>query len=188
MPTPPPAILDRPLSYADRLALRDLSDVSLLVIHCTELPDLATARAYGERVHYEDGTGASGHYYVDRDGQVECWVPVERVAHHVRGHNAHTVGIELVNLGRYPHWHASTSQTMTEPYPPAQIDALLALIARLRDRLPGLAAIAGHESLDTAMLPASDDPARTVPRKLDPGPLFPWARVLAESKLERITG
>lgn len=171
-------ILDRPLPYVGHLASRDPADVRVVVIHCTELPDLATAREYGERVLYPDaGTGAAGHWYVDRDGRIECWVPPERVAHHVRGHNRDSVGIELVNLGRYPDWYDSRRQAMTEPYPDAQIDALVQLLGHLVARLPNLARIVGHEDLDLERVPASDDPTRSVRRKLDPGPLFPWPRV-----------
>ena len=59
-----------PLPYEERLEPRQLADIDLVVIHCTELPDLAMAREYGERLHYEVGTGNSGHYYIDRDGAV----------------------------------------------------------------------------------------------------------------------
>jgi len=45
--------------------------------------------------------------------------------------------------------------------------------------------IAGHEDLDREWLAASDDPQRRVRRKLDPGPLFPWSRVLASTTLKR---
>jgi N-acetylmuramoyl-L-alanine amidase len=38
--------------------------------------------------------------------------------------------------------------------------------------------------LDLEQVPASDDPAVTVARKRDPGPLFPWARVLAKVPLQ----
>jgi len=75
---------------------------------------------------------------------------------------------------------------MTEPYTAAQIAALRALLAQLRTEYPNLHQIAGHEDLDTARVPASDQPDREVPRKLDPGPLFPWAQVLPGSGLERI--
>lgn len=175
-----PEIHDRPLPYVERLAARALADVRVLVVHCTELPDLAMAREYGERVLYPDaGTGAAGHWYIDRDGRIECWIPPERIANHVRGHNRDSVGVELVNLGRYPDWHDSRRQAMTEPYPDAQIDALVALIGHLAARLPKLQRIVGHEDLDLERIPASDDPTRTVRRKLDPGPLFPWPRVQA---------
>ncbi|HXE66203.1 MAG TPA: N-acetylmuramoyl-L-alanine amidase [Rhodanobacteraceae bacterium] len=179
-------IRDERLPYANRLQARALDDVDLVVIHCTELPDLATAREYGERIVHASGTGNSGHYYVDRDGSIYRYVPDERVAHHVRGHNEHSVGIELVNSGRYPDWLDSRHQTMSESYSAAQIDALLALIAHLRNTLPNLRAIAGHEDLDTATVAASDDPAKQVRRKLDPGLLFPWQRVVAACSLQRL--
>ena len=44
--------------------------------------------------------------------------------------------------------------------------------------------IAGHEDLDREQVPASDDPTLRVARKRDPGPLFPWARVLAKVPLQ----
>lgn len=179
-------IEDQPLPYVAKLRAREIATVELVVIHCTELPDLATARAYGERVAYPTGTGNSGHYYIDRDGTVLRYVPDARIAHHVRGHNEHAVGIELVNTGRWPDWFNSTRQAMTEPYPGAQVDALLALLAYLRGTLPGLRHIAGHADLDTGTVPASDDPARSVRRKLDPGPMFPWRHVLHACKLARL--
>ena len=183
---PEPALHAWPLPYEQRLERRDLAAIDLVVIHCTELPDLPTAREYGERVLYDGGTGNSGHYYIDRDGTVHAFVARERVAHHTRGYNERSIGIELVNTGRYPHWLDSRHQAMAEPYTPAQVQALVALLARLRAELPALANIAGHEDLDTAQVPASDDPARTVARKRDPGPLFPWAEVLAAVPLRRL--
>jgi len=181
-----PVIHDQPLPYVERLQSRALADVDLVVIHCTELPDLATAREYGERVVHASGTGNSGHYYIDRDGSIVRYVPEERVAHHVRGHNEHSVGIELVNTGRYPDWFDSHRQVMVEPYPDAQIDALLRLLAHLRATLPGLQEIAGHEDLDIDRVAASDDPSKQVQRKLDPGPLFPWQRIMAACGLQRL--
>ncbi|HET7845715.1 MAG TPA: N-acetylmuramoyl-L-alanine amidase [Xanthomonadales bacterium] len=179
-------VTDAPLPYANQLIERRVEDIDLVVIHCTELPDLATARAYGERVMYaETGTGASGHYYIDRDGGIVRYVPPGRVANHVRGYNPRSVGIELVNAGRYPDWLDSKRQVMTEPYPEAQVAALLKLLAALRKELPHLKFIAGHEDLDVAMVPASDDASLSVHRKRDPGPMFPWDRVMRESGLAR---
>jgi len=182
----PPTIHDQPLPYVDLLPERPAAAVELVVIHCTELPDLAMAREYGERVLHASGTGNSGHYYIDRDGTVLRYVPGTRVANHVRGHNPHSIGIELVNTGRYPHWWDSRHQRMDEPYPDAQIAALRALLAQLRVEFPNLRRIAGHEELDTALMPASDDPARQVRRKLDPGPRFPWHAVAPACGLQRL--
>lgn len=186
MPYSPPTIHPAPLPYVDRLKTRASGSVTQVVIHCTELPDMAMARSYGERVLYADGSGNSGHYYIDRDGRIECYVEPERIAHHVRGMNEHSVGIELVNLGRYPHWLDSTHQAMPEPYPQAQIQALIALLRWLPQRLPALTTIAGHEDLDLAEEAASDDPSRTVRRKRDPGPLFPWPQITANVPLQRL--
>jgi N-acetylmuramoyl-L-alanine amidase len=168
-----------PLPYCDRLEARPLAAIDLVVIHCTELPDLATAREYGERIHHtESRTGNAGHFYIERDGRVHQWVPLDRVAHHVRGYNPRSIGIELCNPGRYPDWFDSRHQRMAVPYTGEQIEALLALLGELRALLPALCWISGHEVLDTERVPASDAPSKRVFRKRDPGPLFPWPRVL----------
>ena len=176
-----------PLPYEERLAARSIDTIDLVVIHCTELPNLAVAREYGERIqHSESQTGNSGHYYIDRDGSVHVWVRPERVAHHVRNYNLHSVGIELVNTGRYPDWLDSRRQAMSEPYTEAQIVSLIGLLTVLHAQFPNLRWIAGHEDLDTALVPASDDAQKEVPRKRDPGPMFPWSRVLIAIPLLRM--
>ena len=183
----PPVIID-PLPYELKLDARPLSQIDLIVIHCTETPTLQSAREFGERVLYEgSGTGNSGHYYIDRDGRVVLYVRPDRVAHHVRGYNPRSIGIELVNTGRYPHWRDSKHQAMDEPYPEAQIAALIALLAQLQREFPSVKFIAGHEDLDREQEPAIDDPAVLVPRKRDPGPLFPWARVMEGVTWERLS-
>jgi len=175
-----------PLSYESRLEQRAPSAIDLVVIHCTELPDMAMAREYGERVHYPGkGTGNSGHYYIDTDGSVHRFVAATRVANHTRGYNSRSIGIELSNIGRYPNWGDSKHQQFTRPYTKAQIDALLALLRLLRNELPDLKYIAGHEDLDTRLEPASDDPSVMLRRRQDPGPLFPWNEVVPASGLER---
>ena len=167
------------LPYISRLDQRLPGCIDLVVIHCTELPDLLAARSYGERILYPgSGTGNSGHYYLERNGAVEEWAPIDRIAHHAGQYNERSIGIELVNLGRYPDWYDSRRQTLSEPYPDEQIEALIRLLLELRSRLPRLHFIAGHDQLDTTEVVASDDPARRVRRKRDPGPLFPWSRVL----------
>ena len=181
-----PPIQPSPLPYVGLLTPRPLDAIDTVVLHCTELPDLATARDYGERVLYDSGTGNSGHYYIDRDGAILEYVPPDRCAHHVRGWNPRSIGIELVNTGRYPHWLDSRRQAMDEPYTDAQIAALTALLQWLCGEIPSLAQIAGHEDLDRDDVEASDDPTVRVRRKRDPGPLFPWQAVLDAVPLRRI--
>jgi N-acetylmuramoyl-L-alanine amidase len=185
-PAPLPIRVDW-LPYATQLQARAIDAIDLVVIHCTELPDLAMARRFGEDIHYpESGTGNSGHFYVDRDGALHQYVPLDRVAHHTRGYNARSIGIELVNTGRYPEWLDSRRQAMDEAYPHVQIQALVALLQQLQLAVPGLERIAGHEDLDTTEVAASDAPARMVRRKRDPGPLFPWRDVLGAVSLRRL--
>jgi N-acetylmuramoyl-L-alanine amidase len=103
----------------------------------------------------------SAHYLVARDGTITQLVDERARAWHAGASrwgssidlNSSSIGIELDNNGR-------------DAYPPVQIDALLGLLADLRQRyrLPA-ANFLGH----------SDVAPR---RKVDPGPLFPW-RVLA---------
>ena len=181
-----PVIHQKHLSYVSSLEHRSFDSIDLVVIHCTELPDLATARDYGQRIHYpETGTGNSGHYYVERNGRIEQWVPPERVAHHVRSFNERSVGIELDNNGRYPDWFDSRKQVMTDAYPLPQTNNLVKLLLKLRAELPKLKWITGHESLDTSQIQTSDNPEHLVNRKMDPGPLFPWSKLLSAINLER---
>lgn len=184
-----PEIIQRLLSYNNYLQARALDAIEQAVIHATELPDLVMAREYGDRIHYpESGTGNSGHFYIDRDGSVEQWVKLDRIAHHVAGHNERSVGIELVNRGRYPDWLDSRHQVWPETCPAEQIAALIGLLVALKKELPNLKFIAGHDELDTRKVPASDNPDIRVARKLDPGPDFPWTEVVAGCSLERLPG
>ncbi|MEO6137037.1 MAG: N-acetylmuramoyl-L-alanine amidase [Luteimonas sp.] len=175
------------LPYEARLEARNAGQIDLVVIHCTELPDLAMARQFGEEIRYpQSRTGNSGHYYIDRDGAIHQYVCIDRIAHHTHGYNARSIGIELVNIGRYPDWLDSRRQAMHESYTDAQLIALVALLHDLQQAVPNMKWIAGHEDLDTADVPATDDPERTVRRKRDPGPLFPWTRILGAVDLRRM--
>ncbi|MEO8671596.1 MAG: N-acetylmuramoyl-L-alanine amidase [Tahibacter sp.] len=176
---------DQPLPYVAQLQSRETTSIDLVVIHCTELPDLAMAREFGERALYDAGTGNSGHYYVDRDGSVYRYVEANRIAHHTRGYNERSIGIELVNRGRWPDWLAANHQRMQENYSEAQIDALLRLLGQLRNEYPRLRWIAGHEDLDRGEVEATDNPVLMVRRKRDPGEHFPWSR-MSVSGLERL--
>ncbi len=175
----------QPLPYTERLAVRPLADIELIVIHATETPTLALARELALDIRYpKSHTGNSGHYYIDRDGSIVQYVPDERTAHHVAGCNARSIGIEMVNPGRYPNWFDSRAQDWTAAYPEVQIAALHRLLQVLKRRLPNLGQIARHSDLDRRRIPAKDNPDLEIARKLDPGPTFPWAEVVAASGLD----
>ena len=183
---PPFQIIERYLPYVTGLEPRKSSAVDMVVIHCTELPNLEAARDYGEKLLYqESGTGNSGHFYIERSGKIEQWVPIDRIAHHVRGRNETSIGIELDNRGRFPDWFDSRKQSMTQAYTDIQLVALIDLLERLQADCPALQWIAGHEDLDSSQVPSSDKPAMMVRRKMDPGPLFPWKKILTSSRLKR---
>lgn len=167
------------LPYNDRLERRELAAIRVAVFHCTELPTLDSAREVALGEIYPSGTGNSGHFYVDRDGTVYQYVEPERVAHHVRNRNHDSVGIEVINTGRFPDWHHWQNQRFSEPYTETQYRACEQLLRELRSRLSRLDRIERHSDLDLGMVPAADRPDRLVRRKLDPGPLFDWDRMQA---------
>lgn len=172
-------ILQQLVSYHQNLERRETTTLDLIVIHCTELPTLEMAREFSERILYpESQTGNSGHYYIDRDGNVIQYVEDDRAARHVIGHNVSSIGIELVNSGRYPHWFRSNSQTPTDPYTSEQIESLRNLLQLLKRKHPQVSKIARHSDLDVQEIPAEDDPDARIRRKIDPGPLFPWEQIV----------
>lgn len=176
-----------PLPYESRLGERLLDTIDLVVIHCTELPDMKMTREFGERVRYpEAGTGNSGHYYIDENGTAYRFVAPERIAHHTFGYNPRSIGVEMFNIGRYPHWGDSRHQNWTVAYTTMQIAALLALLRKLRAEIPSLRYVAGHEDLDRRLEPATDDPSIMLRRRQDPGPLFPWSEIVPASGLQRL--
>lgn len=162
------------ISWNDELQARDLSEINLVVLHCTEEPDLAAAR----RLADEATEHIAGHIYIDRDGTVEQWVDLDRISRHTYGYNEKSIGIELVNRGRYPDHFRSDNQQMTEPFPEDQVFALQECLSYLVRELPNLNTIARHSELDKRLRPASDNPSIQVRRRLDPGPMFPWDELL----------
>ncbi len=134
--------------------------VSVIVLHYT---GMASAGAAIERL-CDPEAGVSCHYLVGEDGRVLRMVPEEKRAWHAgksywRGMSAlnHcSIGIEIVNPG---HEHGY------RPFPEAQIEALIPLLADIKDR-HGITRgnIVGHSDIAPA-------------RKQDPGELFPWGRL-----------
>ena len=134
--------------------------ISVLVLHYTGMQDAASAIA---RLSDPDAK-VSCHYLVAEDGQILRMVPEEKRAWHAgrsywRGTqelNSCSIGIEIVNPGH---------QLGYRPFPEAQIDALIPLVAEIKER-HGITRgnVVGHSDIAPQ-------------RKQDPGELFPWARL-----------
>ena len=136
--------------------------ISMVVLHYTGMPSADEALA-----RLADGGHAnpvSAHYMIDEGGTVTQMVDEKHRAWHAgaacwrgeRDVNSASIGIELVNPGH--EWGY-------REFPEEQIEALLPLLADIigRHQIP-LANVVGHSDVAPA-------------RKLDPGELFPWARL-----------
>jgi N-acetylmuramoyl-L-alanine amidase len=104
------------------------------------------------------------HHMIDRDGTRRASVPEDQVAHHVFGASGRSIAIELINDG-----------DGRDPFPPAQIDALVDLLRDIVQR-HGVkrAGIVRHSDLDHGRLPCD----RAQRRKVDPGDAYPHEAVL----------
>ncbi|MGB3753885.1 MAG: N-acetylmuramoyl-L-alanine amidase [Parerythrobacter sp.] len=134
--------------------------ISMVVLHYTEMQsaDVALNRLT------DPNSGVSAHYLISEAGEVIRLVPEEKRAWHAgvsfwRGHkdvNSAAIGIELDHPG-----HRFGYRDFSE----AQFDALVPLLARIvKEHDIPRANVVGHSDVAPA-------------RKIDPGELFPWARL-----------
>jgi N-acetylmuramoyl-L-alanine amidase len=131
--------------------------VSMVVLHYT---GMQSADAALERL-CDPEAKVSAHYLIEEDGQVHRLVREDRRAWHagksfwrgIKDVNSASVGIEIVNPGH---------EFGYRPFPDAQMEALLPLLAAIVERwdVPR-ANVVGHSDVAPA-------------RKEDPGELFDW--------------
>ncbi|SEM44073.1 N-acetylmuramoyl-L-alanine amidase [Sphingomonas gellani] len=149
-------IIDTPSPNWDERSL----PISMIVLHYTGMQDAEGAIA---RLRDPEAK-VSCHYLVAEDGTVLRMVDEAKRAWHAgRSHwrevedvNSASIGIEIVNPGH--DWGY-------RPFPDEQMDAVIALVAQIKDR---------HEITRGNVVGHSDiAPAR----KRDPGELFPWHRL-----------
>lgn len=134
--------------------------ISMIVLHYTGMTDAASAI---ERLCDPDAK-VSCHYLVDEDGTVVEMVAEDKRAWHAgKSHwrgltdcNSASVGIEIVNPGH---------DLGYRPFPDAQVDAVIRLVAEIKDRHQITRGdVVGHSDIAPA-------------RKRDPGELFPWGKL-----------
>jgi N-acetylmuramoyl-L-alanine amidase len=137
----------------------------MVVVHYTGMPDAESAIA---RLADAEAK-VSAHYVVCEDGQILRMVNEEQRAWHagrsywrgISDVNSASVGIEIINPGH---------EFGYRPFPEAQMDAVVRLVADVVDRYAiAPSNVVGHSDVAPA-------------RKQDPGELFDWAR-LAKLKL-----
>ncbi len=135
----------------------------MIVLHYT---GMQTGEAALERLR-DPAARVSAHYVVEEDGRVFSLVDEARRAWHagisawrgVTDTNGRSIGVEIVNPGH---------EFGYRPFPPVQIEVVVALISDIRSRW----------TIDDALVLGHSDVAPR--RKQDPGELFPW-RALAEA-------
>ncbi|HEX4158666.1 MAG TPA: N-acetylmuramoyl-L-alanine amidase [Rhizomicrobium sp.] len=136
---------------------REGCPIDILVLHYTGMRNAEEAL---NRLCDPDAK-VSAHYTIDRDGRVYRHVDESLRARHAgiswwaaeRDVNSRSIGIELVNPGH---------EFGYEPFPDAQIDALIDLAHGIFARHPVPPhRVVGHSDVAPA-------------RKMDPGELFPW--------------
>lgn len=150
------AIIDCPSPNFDERG----QPISVVVLHYT---GMESAEAAIERLRNPEAR-VSCHYLIAEDGQVLRMVAEDKRAWHAgrsywRGHTAlnhSSIGIEIVNPGH--EWGY-------RPFPDQQIDALIPLLADIKERY-GITRgnVVGHSDIAPA-------------RRQDPGELFPWGRL-----------
>jgi N-acetylmuramoyl-L-alanine amidase len=137
-----------------------LLPITMIVLHYTgmESADAAIRRLT------DPVAKVSAHYLVNEDGVVLRMVAEDKRAWHAgRSHwrgitdvNSASIGIEIVNPGH---------EFGYRPFAEEQIDALLPLVAEIKQRHDiGRGNVVGHSDIAPT-------------RKQDPGELFPWARL-----------
>ncbi len=149
-------IIEAPSPNFDDRAL----PVSMLVLHYTGMQDADSAIA---RLRDPEAK-VSSHYVVAEDGTILQLVAEDKRAWHagksfwrgVTDINSASVGIEIVNPGH---------EFGYRPFPEEQIDALVPLVAAIKER----------HGITRGNVVGHSDIAPT--RKQDPGELFPWNRL-----------
>lgn len=178
---------------------RTVDEPTLLVVHYTG----ALSGSGSLRWLRSAESGVSAHFFIDRGGQVAQLVPIDKAAWHagasewrgVRHCNNYSIGVELANCGLLIEPEREGEPYLVESarsgqryYGPPPVEATLALRdgssvsgwwePYAEEQLAALGRLL--EDLRSAgyvlELVGHSDVAIPCGRKIDPGPVFPWAR------------
>ena len=139
--------------------------ISMIVLHYTVIPTCEESLLRLTETTNEVGK-VSAHYLVDRNGCIYNLVDESKRAWHaglgswagLNDINSRSIGIEIVNVGL-------TADGKREPFPAAQIDAVIKLCKDIQSRHT-IKYVLGHSDVAPQ-------------RKQDPGEAFPWRKLAA---------
>lgn len=125
--------------------------INEIIVHCTATPrgrDIGAAQI--GVWHKANGWNGIGYHHVVRlDGSIERGRPEEQAGAHCIGHNAHSIGVVYVG------GLEADGKTPADTRTPAQKEALVQLLRRLKARYPG-AVIRGHRDFAAKACPCFD--------------------------------
>ncbi len=125
--------------------------ITEIIVHCAATPegrDFTVADI--DRWHRQRGfRGIGYHYVVYRDGSVHAGRDESRIGAHCTGHNASSIGVCYIGGVK------SDGKTPADTRTPAQRQALLTLLRRLRKKYPA-ARICGHRDFAAKACPSFD--------------------------------
>lgn len=122
-----------------------------IIIHCSATPEGRDVSAADiDKWHRQQGFNCIGYHFVVRlDGRIEFGRPLEKTGAHVKGHNAHSIGIVYIggidSNGQY-------ADTRT----PEQHESLAILLKFLVRAFPNIKAIHGHRDYAAKACPCFD--------------------------------
>lgn len=125
--------------------------INEIIVHCAATPEGKNFKAADiDRWHRERKMKCIGyHYVVDLDGTVEPGRPESEIGAHCLGHNQNSIGVCYVG------GLAADGRTPEDTRTAAQMEALLALLKKLRAKYPK-ASIHGHRDFAAKACPSFD--------------------------------
>ena len=125
-----------------------MRDIDTIVIHTTATPGNDRGDVSIDEVRKwhtsapRNWSDVGYHFLIRRDGSVEIGRDLDRQGAHVRGHNAHSIGI--VYTGGIDPDTGLASDTRTDE----QKETLLVLVSSLLQVFPAISSVKGHRDFD----------------------------------------
>lgn len=166
-------------------ATRGRSDIDVIVIHTMEFPEVPDAAERVARYFQTTDREVSAHYNVDNNSVIQC-VREDDVAYAAPGNNWNGIQIEQSGFAR------QTSADWNDAYSKALLERTARLIAEISKRyaIPIVPLDASDLRADRRGVTTHVAVSRAWGRSdhTDPGPNYPFGKVLARAKVLRGSG